>query len=174
MKIPEPVQRLMARSAVPLTLTAPDGRDHPLIAVNAAFERLTGYPASEIVGKDCRFLQGARSQPSARRTIKSALSEGRGCQTVITNYRKNGEQFDNFLFLFPIVDDAGWSWIVGSQLEIPRHARTGAMLERADALNGDLESLKAAASGRLDVRCDGLSQISMASMAEQRLTHLLG
>ena len=74
-----------------------EGKDLPLIYVNPAFERMTGYSRDDILYQDCRFLQsGDRDQP-ALMAIREALSSGTHCREILRNYRKDGTHFWNEL-----------------------------------------------------------------------------
>lgn len=81
--------------------------DAPLVYVNPGFERITGYTAKEVLGLNCRFLQGPDTDPSARTIMQAALRERRDCQVLLRNFRKNGECFWNELSLSPVFDEAG-------------------------------------------------------------------
>ena len=81
--------------------------DFPIVYVNPAFERLSGYAADEIVGRNCRFLQGEDRDQPARQEIHKAFEHGRGLTTVLRNYRKDGTMFYNELTLSPIHDASG-------------------------------------------------------------------
>jgi diguanylate cyclase (GGDEF)-like protein/PAS domain S-box-containing protein len=79
----------------------------PLVYVNPAFEKLTGYSLNEVSGKNCRFLQaGERAQPGLE-PLRQALHERRDVKTVLKNFRKDGTPFWNELFLSPIRDRTG-------------------------------------------------------------------
>lgn len=92
-----------------LALTIADARvsDAPLVWVNAAFTRLTGYPPDEVLGRNCRFLQGADTDPTEVSRIRTALDEGRTIATVIRNYRRDGTPFWNQVVISPVADEAG-------------------------------------------------------------------
>jgi len=62
--------------------------DNPLIYVNAGFERLTGYSADEVMGRNCRFLQGAETDTVALGHLRAALREQREIKVQLLNYRK--------------------------------------------------------------------------------------
>jgi PAS domain S-box-containing protein len=94
-------------STEPMVLTAPDLPDHPMIAVNAAFERMTGYPREETVGRNCRFLQGVNTNPQTPARIRACIAERRGCVEWIVNYRRDGEMFWNLLFISPVFSPEG-------------------------------------------------------------------
>jgi len=81
--------------------------DTPLIYINPAFEKTTGYTALEVIGRNCRFLQGTdRDQPGLT-AIRAALREQRAVTVVLRNYRKDGTLFYNELSLAPIHNDEG-------------------------------------------------------------------
>ena len=79
----------------------------PLIYVNPAFERMTGYSAEEAVGASCRFLQGPDTDQPGVHSIRAAIREGRAVRALLRNYRKDGTPFWNELCLSPIRDAQG-------------------------------------------------------------------
>lgn len=79
----------------------------PVVYVNPAFERITGYPAAEVLGRNCRFLQGTERQQPELDTLREALREGRECEIVLRNYRRDGSLFWNQLSLAPLRDGDG-------------------------------------------------------------------
>lgn len=82
-------------------------RGHPIVQVNPAFEAITGYPAAEAIGKNCRYLQGNdRLQPEIAE-VRAALAEGRECSVTLRNYRRDGTMFRNALQLVPFRDGSG-------------------------------------------------------------------
>ncbi|MBU0866415.1 MAG: PAS domain-containing protein, partial [Alphaproteobacteria bacterium] len=82
-------------------------RGHPIVHVNPAFEAVTGYPAAEAIGKNCRYLQGNdRLQPEIAE-VRAALAEGRECSVTLRNYRRDGTMFRNALRLVPFRDGSG-------------------------------------------------------------------
>ena len=97
----------MMHSTEPMVLTDPHLADHPMIAVNPAFEALTGYGVAETVGRNCRFLQGVDTDPATPRRIRSCLAERRGCVEWIVNHRRDGTAFWNLLFISPVFDASG-------------------------------------------------------------------
>ena len=88
-------------------LTDPLEDDHPIVFVNEAFESLTGYAADEVLGRNCRFLQGAETDPEHVRALGEAIGDEDVVVLELVNYRKNGERFVNALHLGPIYDDDG-------------------------------------------------------------------
>lgn len=84
--------------------------DLPLIYVNPAFERITGYSAEESLGRNCRFLQGDVEDDANRPAvieIRKGIAERRDISVVLRNFRKDGTPFWNDLFMAPIIDDQG-------------------------------------------------------------------
>ena len=94
-------------STEPMVLTDPAMPDHPMVVVNPAFEALSGYPLSETVGRNCRFLQGAGTDRGTPARIRACIAEQRGCVEWIVNYRRDGSMFWNLLFLSPVFDRDG-------------------------------------------------------------------
>ena len=96
----------------------------PLIYVNAAFESTTGYPRSEIIGQNCRFLQvgkkpGHIAETDSIARMTAALREGRPVKVAITNFRKDGTPFRNLLAMKPIFDsEGGYAFVLGIQFDI--------------------------------------------------------
>lgn len=90
-------------------ITIADARqpDRPLIYINQGFERMTGYPVAEVMGRNCRFLQGPGTDASAVAEIRAALAECRPCVVEILNYRKDGTTFRNRLSITPVRDGVG-------------------------------------------------------------------
>ena len=173
-QIPPALERFVALSQLPLTLAEPQGRDHVLIAANDAFERLTGYGRSDLIGHDCRILQGPRTQPSARRVLRCALDEANDQYAVITNYRRNGTEFDNFVFLFPVLDAEDRAVMtVGSQFEIPREGRVDAHLSHIRFLKDGFADLNGGALGDLYVECGGLTKLRPEALVTHRLRNLV-
>src|SRR3954462_15239709 len=82
--------RAIAASSNGITISDPKQPDNPLIYVNRSFELMTGYSSEEILGRNCRFLQGSdRGQP-ALAEVRAAIREERDCQVLLRNYRKDG------------------------------------------------------------------------------------
>lgn len=81
--------------------------DNPLIYVNPAFERLTGYSADEAIGKNPRFLSGAEDCLPEINDIREAVAAGRTCRRILVNYRKDSTTFQNELTVSPVRDEAG-------------------------------------------------------------------
>jgi PAS domain S-box-containing protein len=81
--------------------------DCPIIYANHGFEELTGYPRDEVLGRNCRFLQGPETDPDTVAAIRRALAGQSECHVTIRNYRKDGRPFWNEVRITPIFDDHG-------------------------------------------------------------------
>jgi two-component system cell cycle response regulator len=92
----------MAASTDGLAIADAGQPDMPIIWVNPAFERLTGYEADEVVGRNCRFLQGEDTDQVGLALVRAALEKREGCVVTLRNYRKDGSPFWNELSLSPI------------------------------------------------------------------------
>ncbi len=122
-----PIGRALAaaimHSAEPMELSDPGQPDNPMVVANDAFEALTGYARSEIVGRNCRFLQGAGTDADTVRRIGRCIVAGQGCIEWIVNHRKDGEAFWNLLFISPVRDRQGnVLYYFGNQLDITKGA----------------------------------------------------
>jgi len=95
------------RTRMPMVVTDPRQADNPIVLANQAFLDLTGYSAAEIVGRNCRFLQGDGTSAAAVNDIRAAITEARELTIDILNYRKDGSAFWNQLHISPIHDDEG-------------------------------------------------------------------
>ncbi|BCL35598.1 PAS domain S-box protein [Nostoc sp. MS1] len=106
--------------------------NYPVIYVNSAFEKITGYKAKEVIGRNCRFLQGEDVEQSAIAEIKSALETGKDCQVILRNYRKDGSLFWNQLSISPIYEENGnVTHFIGIQTDISE--QQAALRERQQA-----------------------------------------
>ena len=102
-----------------ICLTDAGKPDNPIIYVNAAFEALTGYDRTEVVGRNCRFLQGAGTSKEATGQLRDAVARNEPTTVEILNYRKDGTPFWNALHIAPIVSaDGTVTQYYGSQLDV--------------------------------------------------------
>jgi PAS domain S-box-containing protein len=109
----------MMHSEAPMVLCDPHVPDCPMIAVNQAFCDMSGYKADTIVGQNCRFLQGPRTDAFSTARIRASLDAGLGCIEWLVNYRQDGEMFYNLLFISPVRDrDGSLLYYFGNQLDI--------------------------------------------------------
>jgi PAS domain S-box-containing protein len=116
--------KVVRYARLPLCITDPTLPDNPIVYVNEAFTDLTGYRLEEIVGQNCRFLQGPDTTRESIDAVRNILL-GRRVDTVeIVNYRKDGSRFLNALQLGPINDEDGnLIYFFGSQLDVSERRR---------------------------------------------------
>lgn len=93
--------------------------DNPIIYCNKAFETISGYERSEIIGHNCRFLQKKDRNQKERQILRDSIINGKSCIVDIRNYRKDGTLFYNELYMSPIKDDSGKvSYFIGVQNDV--------------------------------------------------------
>jgi len=96
------------RTRMPMVVTDPRRADHPIILANQAFLDLTGYTADEVIGHNCRFLQGPETAPAAIEAIRRGMAASDHHLSVeLLNYRKDGSTFWNELCISPVRDEHG-------------------------------------------------------------------
>ncbi|CAM6050063.1 unnamed protein product [Sphagnum compactum] len=114
--------------------------DFPILYASAGFFNMTGYSPKEVIGRNCRFLQGPETDPEDVRKIREALQMGRNFCGRLLNYKKDGSAFWNLLTITPIKDDDGKILkFIGMQVEVSKH--TEGKKEKALRPNGLPESL---------------------------------
>src|SRR5919106_5401080 len=123
------LERAVTASTNSIVITDPNQPDDPIVYVNPAFERTTGYAAEEVLGRNCRFLQREdRAQP-ALEELKAAVCEGRHCTVVLRNYRKDGTLFWNELSIYSVRDEDGrMTNFVGVQNDVTERIRAEEIL----------------------------------------------
>lgn len=105
--IPTVLAQILDSCVNGVTLSDPDLPDNPIVFANAIFEHMTGYSQEEIIGHNCRFLQGDdRDQPGIAE-IRAAIAEERPVEVTLRNYRKDGSRFYNRLSIRPLLDPEG-------------------------------------------------------------------
>jgi len=89
------------RTRMPMVVSDPRLPDAPIVLANRAFLELTGYTKEEVLGRNCRFLQGAGTDPKDVEAIRSGLDAGHDVEVELVNYRKDGTPFINQLAISP-------------------------------------------------------------------------
>ena len=112
-----------------IILTDPQLPDNPVIFVNPAFLNTTGYSKEEVIGKNCRFLQGnERNQPELKK-LRDAIVNGTTCHALLKNFKKNGEAFWNDFHLSPILGDQNTvKYFLGVQNDITQEVKKEQLL----------------------------------------------
>lgn len=128
-------EQAMAQTRMAVCLTDPRLPDDPIIFCNEAFEQLTGYRREEIIGRNCRFLQGPDTDQRQVTKIREAIQEEDVVVVEILNYRKDGSSFWNTLHLGPIYDAEGnLTYFFGSQWDVTDIHQSRAEERHAKAL----------------------------------------
>ncbi|KZV48485.1 phototropin-1 [Dorcoceras hygrometricum] len=114
--------------------------DYPIMYASAGFFKMTGYTAKEVIGRNCRFLQGKDTDPDDVAKIRDALQGGSSWCGRLLNYKKDGTPFWNLLTIAPIKDETGKVLkYIGMQVEVSKH--TEGAKEKITRPNGLPESL---------------------------------
>ncbi len=126
-------QRALAAARNGIVITDADRPDHPISYVNDAFLEITGYEASEILGRNCRFLNEKARDQAALTEIRDAIERGEACSVLMRNHRKDGSGFWNQLSIAPVEGpDGKIGHYIGVMTDATERVRTGA--ERDDLL----------------------------------------
>ncbi|KAE8153355.1 hypothetical protein BDV25DRAFT_169012 [Aspergillus avenaceus] len=116
-------------------LTDPSRRDNPIIFASEEFHRTTQYGMDYVLGRNCRFLQGPKTNPNSVRRIREALEAGRHHSELFLNYRRDGSPFMNLLQCAPLCDSQGKvRYFIGAQIDVSGLAMEGAQMESLRAL----------------------------------------
>lgn len=99
--------RAIDDAPVGVTLTDPTQAENPLVYVNDQFTAMTGYEERESLGRNCRFLQGAETEPANVAALREAVSNGESASVTLRNYRNDGTEFWNQVSIAPLTDDSG-------------------------------------------------------------------
>ena len=103
----DPFAAAVRATRMPMVVTDPAQPDNPIVFCNVAFQTLTGYAREEIVGRNCRFLQGPDTDQTAVDTVRAAIRDGHDVDVDLLNYRKDGTTFWNALYMSPVRDKDG-------------------------------------------------------------------
>jgi len=176
-------ERAMDEAPVGITITDPGREDNPIIYANEYFEALTGYTESEIVGRNCRFLQGPETRQEPRRKLRAAVDAGRPVTVELRNYRADGTQFWNRVGIVPLRDESGEiDYFVGfqedvselSEIRIHHEERRDQFRGFGDVLAHDMQTPIDVVQGRVELaeRTGDLAYLEDAKTALNRLETL--
>ena len=125
------LRQALDASAVGVAITDAALPDNPLVYVNPAFERLSGYRSAEIIGRNCRFLQGQDRDQAARYALRQAVEQRRSVTVVLRNYRRDASLFYNELTISPVHDAGGQlTHFVGFQNDVTAREEGAALMRR--------------------------------------------
>jgi PAS domain S-box-containing protein len=144
-RAPDPGQRTSAagsdllftaaeKTRMPMIITDPHQPDNPIVFANRAFQDLCGYGADELLGRNCRFLQGARTDPAEVARVRDAIAARRDVVVEIVNYHRDGTPFRNELYISPVyAPDGQLRYFFGSQLDVTRFRTEEGKLAESEA-----------------------------------------
>jgi PAS domain S-box-containing protein len=140
-----PAAKALAEAAVGVTLADVSQPDAPLVYINSAFTKLTGYTEEQALGRNCRFLQGPGTDPVAVARLREAVAQRREVRVTLLNYRADGTPFHNELLMAPVHDDDGQvTHIVGMQLDVTHSMQAALRLrDERDQLASEVAELGA-------------------------------
>ena len=130
------LRSVMSVSPLPMVLTDPYQPDYPVIFSNRAFTTLTGFSEEEVLGRNCRFLQGPETDPAATRVLANAVAAVGEAQVDLWNYRKDGSRFWNSMFLGPVFSRNGrLLYYFGSQTDASARREVDEARHRAQRMD---------------------------------------
>ncbi|WP_036266632.1 HWE histidine kinase domain-containing protein [Methylobacterium sp. 10] len=138
---PDPFAAALRATRMPMVIADPNLPDTPIVFVNAAFERATGYSREEILGRNCRFLQGPQTDPADVVRIREAIAKAVPIEIDLLNHRKNGDVFWNRLLIAPVFDsNRKVAYFFASQLDVTLEKDRMVRLQNdRDALETEVE-----------------------------------
>ncbi|KAJ5669491.1 hypothetical protein N7462_010561 [Penicillium macrosclerotiorum] len=149
--LPDKFQGMSDALAEVFCLTDPSRPDNPIIFASGEFHRTTQYGMDYVLGRNCRFLQGPKTNPNSVRRIREAIHEGRHHSELFLNYRRDGSPFMNLLQCAPLCDSQGKiRYFIGAQIDVSGLAMEGAQMESLQnlKLEKDVSEETDDASGR--------------------------
>ena len=161
---------------MPMILSDPNLPDNPIAFCNKAFLDLTGYEEEEVVGRNCRFLQGARTDRQSVAEIRDAVREHRAVSLDILNYKRDGTPFWNGVFIGPVFDEAGkLLYFFASQLDISRRRSSEDAFRQAQKMEAigqltaglahDFNNLLQVVTGNLElIRAKGVDDAAVRNL----------
>ncbi len=164
----DPFVSVVRATHMPMIITNPRLPDNPVVFANDAFCRLSGYDRAEIVGRNCRFLQGAETDPGIRTRIRAAVAAMQPLEIDIRNHRKDGTPFWNRLMMLPVCDAAGeLAFFVASQVDVTIERERLAGLESSNA------ALLVELTDRLRMQQEAAARLHAANEANRRAQEAL-
>lgn len=121
----DPFAAAMRATRMPMLITDPRQPDNPIVFVNDAFARLTGYSRDETLGRNCRFLQGPGTNTDDIARIRKAIDDLVPVEIELLNYKKDGSIFWNRVLISPVFDGDDLTYFFASQLDVTRDRISG-------------------------------------------------
>ncbi|NJM60918.1 MAG: PAS domain-containing protein [Oscillatoriales cyanobacterium RU_3_3] len=127
------LERAIAASSNGIAIADAREPDRPIIYCNPAFEQLTGYSREEVLGRNCRFLQGPDTDRAELQRLRNSLQSGKEVKVILKNYRKDGTPFWNELTVSPVRDDRGEiTHFIGVQNDITPRVKAETALQESE------------------------------------------
>lgn len=128
------LETMIGKSPLASCITDPTLPDNPIVCVNEAFMALTGFTEDEILGRNCRFLAGPKTEPWLTEAIREGVREKKPVLVEILNYKKDGTAFRNAVMIAPVYDDENnLTHFLGTQMEIEEDRRGPSLTSRVRA-----------------------------------------
>lgn len=135
--------------------------NYPILYASEGFFKMTGYSSREVIGRNCRFLQGAETDPEELDKIREALQKGTNYCGRLLNYKKDGSPFWNLLTIAPIKDETGKVLkFIGMQVEVSKH--TEGLKDKMVRPNGLPESLIRYDARQKDIAVSSVKELVQA------------
>ena len=137
----DPFAAAVRTTRMPMLITDPGQPDNPVVFANDAFLRLTGYGRDEILGQNCRFLQGTGTNSDDVTKVRDAIARQESIEIDLLNYRKDGSSFWNRVLISPVFDDEGkLTYFFASQFDVtPERRRIAEMHVSQEELEEQIE-----------------------------------
>lgn len=165
----DPFLGAVTHSTTPMVVSDPTLPDNPLVFVNEAFEALTGFPAAEVIGRNCRFMQGPLTEAGDIQRLRDAIARRERIDIDLLNHRRDGTPFWNRLMVAPIFDiDGSLRYFVATQLDVTiERYRLRQLQDDRDALTAEVGRREAALAERearlaMALKAGGLGTWSIA------------
>ncbi|KPN32163.1 bacterioopsin transcriptional activator [Halolamina pelagica] len=153
--------RAMNEAVVGISIADMAQPAQPLVYVNKGFERVTGYDAETVLGRNCRMLQGPATDPAAVEQFRAAIDAEAAATVELVNYRRDGTPFWNRVQINPVFDEAGdLTHYLGFQSDVTERRRTEKLIELLNRvlrhnLRNDMNAIRGWATAIRDGDADG-------------------
>ncbi|TIC90708.1 Phototropin-2 [Colletotrichum higginsianum] len=153
-------------------LTDPSRHDNPIVMASEEFHRTTQYGMNYVIGRNCRFLQGPKTNPYSVKRLRERCLAGKEHYETFLNYRRDGSPFMNLLMVAPLYDSRGTvRYFIGAQVDVSGLAKESSGLEALQSLVVKKEATTTAINGQRNYKTeeekDEFQELSeMFNMAE--------